>query len=76
MTQIFLIILVICAIAVIEMKDLLNAAIILAGYSLVLAFLFFRLHALDAAIAEAAIGAGVSTVLFVIAISKTRRVEE
>ncbi|MBU0687336.1 MAG: DUF4040 domain-containing protein [Candidatus Margulisbacteria bacterium] len=76
MTEIFLIILVICAIVVIFMKDLLNAAIVLAAYSLVLSFLFFRLHALDAAMAEAAIGAGVSTVLFVVAISKTRRIEE
>ncbi|MFC1568507.1 hydrogenase subunit MbhD domain-containing protein [Candidatus Margulisiibacteriota bacterium] len=76
MTEIFLIILVITALIAIEMKDLLNSAIVLAAFSLVLTFLFFRLHALDLAIAEAAIGAGVSTVLFVVAISKTRRHEE
>ena len=73
--EIFLIILIITAIIAIEMKDLLNAAIILAAFSLVLSFLFFSLHALDVAMAEAAIGAGVSTVLFVVAISKTRRHE-
>jgi len=76
MIQVFLIILVITAIIAIEMKDLLNSAILLAAFSLVLTFLFFSLHALDIAIAEAAIGAGVSTVLFVVAISKTRRHEE
>jgi len=76
MTEVFLVILVIAAIIAIEMKDLLNAAIVLAAFSLVLTFLFFSLHALDIAIAEAAIGAGVSTVLFVVAISKTRRKEE
>ena len=76
MIIVFLIILVITALIAIEMKDLLNSAIVLAAFSLVLTFLFFRLHALDIAIAEAAIGAGVSTVLFVVAISKTRRHEE
>ena len=76
MTVVFLIILVISALIAIEMKDLLNAAIMLAAFSLVLTFLFFMLHALDLAIAEATIGAGVSTVLFVVAISKTRRDEE
>ena len=76
MTGVFLIILVVTALIALEMKDLLNAAIVLAAFSLVLTFLFFSLHALDIAIAEAAIGAGVSTVLFVVAISKTRRHED
>ena len=76
MIDVFLIILIVAAVVAIEMKDLLNAAIVLALFSLVLTFLFFSLHALDIAIAEAAIGAGVSTVLFVVAISKTRRHEE
>jgi uncharacterized MnhB-related membrane protein len=75
MNEIFYIVLLLTAIVAVEMKDLLNAAIVLAAFSLVLTFLFFRLHALDIAIAEAAIGAGVSTVLFVVAISKTRRHE-
>jgi len=72
---IFLIALIITALVAIEMNDLLNSAIVLAAFSLVLTFLFFALHALDLAMAEAAIGAGVSTVLFVVAISKTRRDE-
>lgn len=76
MNEIFYLILLVTALVAIEVKDLLNAAICLAAFSLVLTFLFFRLHALDIAIAEAAIGAGVSTVLFVLAISKTRRYEE
>ncbi|MEA3494118.1 MAG: hydrogenase subunit MbhD domain-containing protein [Candidatus Margulisiibacteriota bacterium] len=76
MIELFLIFLVVTALIAIEMKDLLNSAIVLAAFSLVLTFLFFSLHALDIAIAEAAVGAGVSTVLFVVAISKTRRHEE
>ncbi|OGC25336.1 hypothetical protein A2291_02905 [candidate division WOR-1 bacterium RIFOXYB2_FULL_42_35] len=73
--DVFLIMLIVTALLAIEMKDLLNSVIILAAFSLVLTFLFFNLHALDLAMAEAAIGAGVSTVLFVVAISKTRRRE-
>ena len=76
MNSIFLIILVFTAIFAISSQDLLKAAILLAAFSLVLTFLFFSLHALDVAMAEAAIGAGVSTVLFVVAISKTRRYEK
>ena len=76
MNELFFIILVLTAVVAIEMKDLLHAAIMLAAFSLVLTFIFFTLHALDVAIAEASIGAGVSTVLFVVAISKTRRHEK
>ena len=76
MIEIFLIILVITALVAIEMKDLLNAAIVLATFSLILSFIFFSQHALDIAMAEAAIGAGVSTVFFVVAISWTKRVEK
>lgn len=74
--DVFLVMLIVTALLAIEMKDLLNSVIILAAFSLVLTFLFFSVHALDVAMAEAAIGAGVSTVLFVIAISKTRRKED
>lgn len=76
MIEIFLMILVVTAVVAIEMKDLLSSAIILATFSLTLSFLFFSLHALDIAMAEAAIGAGVSTVFFVVAISWTRRIEK
>ncbi|MFH1542751.1 MAG: hydrogenase subunit MbhD domain-containing protein [bacterium] len=76
MTEIFLLMLLITAIIAVELKDLLKSAIILSVFSLVLTFLFFTLHALDLAMAEAAIGAGVSTVFFVVAISKTRRYVE
>ena len=76
MIEVFFIILVITALVAMEMKYLLHAAIILAAFSLTLVLIFFAQHALDVAIAEASIGAGVSTVLFVVAISKTRRHEK
>jgi uncharacterized MnhB-related membrane protein len=60
----------------VEFRDLLYSVITLAGASVLLAFVFYVLQAPDIAITQAAVGAGVSTVLFVIAISRTRREEE
>lgn len=59
----------------IELKDLLYSVIVLAGGSIALAVIFYVLHAPDIAITQAAVGAGVSTVLFVITISRTKREE-
>jgi len=65
---------VLCLIAI-ELKDLLYSVIVLAGASITLAVVFFMLQAPDIAITQAAVGTGVTTVLFVIAISRTRRKE-
>ncbi|MBA7501528.1 hypothetical protein ES706_00099 [subsurface metagenome] len=65
---------VLCLIAI-ELKDLLYSVIVLAGASITLTVVFFMLQAPDIAITQAAVGAGVTTVLFVIAISRTRRRE-
>jgi uncharacterized MnhB-related membrane protein len=69
---VFLLVLIIMAI---EFKDLLYSVIILTGASITLAVIFYMLQAPDIAITQAAVGAGISTVLYVIAISRTRREE-
>ncbi|UMZ72855.1 Na(+)/H(+) antiporter subunit B [Natranaerofaba carboxydovora] len=71
-----LLFLVVCAIAVERTKDLLSAVIIFGAYSLVMAITWEQLQAPDVAITEAAIGAGMTTLLFVVTISKTRRYED
>lgn len=71
-----LIILLVACLIAIELKDLLYSVIILAGASVTLAILFYMLQAPDIAITEAVVNAGVATVLYVVAISKTRREEE
>lgn len=68
--------LVVSAIAVIALRDLLSAAIAFTAFSLLLALEFYVLHAPDVAIAEAGIGAGLTTAIFIIAIRGTRRHEE
>jgi len=67
--------LLILVIAAIEMKDLLHAIIILAAADTLLALAFFMLAAPDIAITQVAVGAGLTTVIFVIAVKKTRRME-
>ena len=57
-------------------KDLLAAVIIFSVYSLVMSLMWARLQAPDLALTEAAVGAGITAVLFVVAIFKTRRREE
>jgi uncharacterized MnhB-related membrane protein len=54
-------------------SDLLYGVIALSGVSLLSALLFFYLRAPDVAITEAAVGAGVSTVILVWAIRSTDR---
>jgi energy-converting hydrogenase B subunit D len=70
---ILLVLVVICAVAAITVKDLLSAVVILAAYSLFMAMLWAGMGAVDVAFTEAAVGAGVSTVFFIAAVYKTTR---
>ncbi|HZA54316.1 MAG TPA: hydrogenase subunit MbhD domain-containing protein [Candidatus Udaeobacter sp.] len=63
-----LIVLVFLAITALALRDLLAAVVILSGYSFVMALLFASMGALDVAFTEATLGAGVSGVLFLIAL--------
>ncbi|KUO40667.1 MAG: hypothetical protein AVW06_02250 [Hadesarchaea archaeon DG-33-1] len=70
-----LVLLFVLSLIAIELKDLLYSVIVLAGASISLAVIFYMLQAPDIAITQAAVGVGVATVIFVIAISRTRRKE-
>lgn len=56
-------------------RDLLRGAIALSAASVLTALVFFLLKAPDVAITEAAVGAGLSTVLFIWAIRETDRMD-
>jgi energy-converting hydrogenase B subunit D len=56
-------------------KDLLSSVISLGVMSLLLSLEFYLLEAPDVAIAESAIGAGLTTVIYVITIKRTYRWE-
>ncbi|RJP30211.1 MAG: DUF4040 domain-containing protein [Actinobacteria bacterium] len=72
----FLVLLVATALLAVFARDLLAAVIIFSVYSLIMALMWQRLQAPDLALTEAAVGAGVTAVLFVVTIFKTRRREE
>lgn len=55
------------------LRDVLSAIIIFAAYSLGMALLYTFLLAPDVAMTEAAIGAGVTTILLILTISRTVR---
>ena len=62
--------LVVCAIAVSISRNLLNAIAIFMSYSLVMSVIWLLLESPDLAITEAAVGAGVTSVLFFITLKK------
>ena len=62
--------LVVCALAVSVSRNLLNSVIIFMAYSLVMAVLWVLLQAPDLAVTEAAVGAGVTSVLFFLALER------
>ena len=64
------------ALAAIVSKDLLESVIIYNAYSFTIAVTYSILRAVDVAMTEAAVGAGISSILFVAALCKTRRREE
>ena len=62
--------LLICAIAASLSKNLLNSILIFMSYSLVMSIIWLLLESPDLAITEAAVGAGVTSVLFFITLRR------
>ena len=70
------ILVVIAAVFAVKFKDLIAAAIAVAAMSLLLSLEFYILQAPDVAIAEAGVGACLTTAILIIAIRATKREEE
>lgn len=62
--------LLVCAISVTFSKNLLNSILIFMAYSLVMSIIWILLESPDLAITEAAVGAGVTSILFFITLKK------
>lgn len=71
-----LLFLIVTALVVARAKDLLAAAVVFSSYSLVMSLLWQHRDAPDVAMTEAAVGAGITTVLFLVAIGRTVRREK
>ena len=70
------ILIVAASIVAVLLKDLLAAVIAVAAMSLLLSLEFYILQAPDVAIAQAGVGACLTTAIFIIAIKASKRMEE
>lgn len=67
--------LVVCAIAVSCTKKVISAVIIFMSYSVVMSIIWLLLESPDLALTEAAVGAGITSVLFFLAIKRINAME-
>lgn len=63
----------ICAVAAITIKDLLSAVVILGAYSFLMCLLWTSMAAIDVAFTEASVSASIGTVLMIGCVAKTKR---
>lgn len=68
--------LIICALAVSFSKSLLNTVLIFMSYSLIMSIVWILLESPDLAITEAAVGAGVTSILFFITLKKIEAIRK
>lgn len=73
---ILLICLIVCAVSVAFTKDLLTSIVIFMSYSLIMCIIWILLQSPDLAITEAAVGAGVTSILFFITLKKIRAIRK
>ena len=67
--------LIVCAIATCLHRTLLTSIIIFMAYSTIMSIIWALLESPDLAITEAAVGAGVTSILFFVTLKKIRAVE-
>ena len=70
---VILIFMVVAAIIALNIKDLLSASMIFGIYGFLICLLWAEMGAVDVAFTEAAVGAGVSAVLFIATVFNTNR---
>ena len=71
-----LLFLVACAIAVSFTKRIISAVVIFMSYSIIMSILWILLESPDLALTEAAVGAGVTSVLFFLTLKRINTMEE
>lgn len=69
-------ILVVCAVATVFTKKLLTASVIYMSFSLIMSVVWVLLQAPDLAITEAAVGAGITSILLFVTLDKIKKIEE
>ena len=66
--QLMLLFLIVCAIAVCVTRDLLTSVVIYMAYSMIMSIVWITMQSPDLAITEAAVGAGITSLLLFLAL--------
>lgn len=74
--MLLLLFLIVCAVSVSITKNLLTSLIIYMAFSLVMSIIWICLQSPDLAITEAAVGAGVTSILFFVTLKKIHAIDE
>ena len=75
MTLLF-IVLIVCAIYVCVAKNLLTSIVVFMAYSVIMSIIWMIIESPDLAITEAAVGAGVTSVLFFVTLKKIHAMDD
>ena len=73
--QLMLVFLIACAIAVCVSRNLLTSVIIYMSYSMVMSIIWIVMESPDLAITEAAVGAGITSLLLFLALKKIHAID-
>ena len=74
--MVLLALILVCTVATMLTKRLLTAIVIYMTFSLIMAVVWALLQAPDLAITEAAVGAGITSILYFVTLDKIKRIEE
>lgn len=69
------VLLIVCALSTVFTRNLLASVIIFMAYSTIMAIVWILLEAPDLAITEAAVGAGISSLLFFLVLRRIRLIQ-
>lgn len=72
---ILLCLLIVCAVSVCFSKNLLVSIVIFMSYSLIMSLIWMLLESPDLAITEAAVGAGVTSIIFFVTLKKIKKID-
>ena len=67
--------LIVCAVSVSFSKNLLNSIIVYMSFSLIMSVIWILLESPDLAITEAAVGAGITSILFFVTLKKIHAID-
>lgn len=70
------IVLIVCAIYVCVAKNLLTSIVVFMAYSVIMSIIWMVIESPDLAITEAAVGAGVTSVLFFVTLKKIHAMDD